>query len=233
MPLRLRILLGILTLTILATAFYKYGGPIWRPILSQIRGEKTVSATLIALEKKGKGLTEMEKQGAISATLVALKKERRLEVWLHSKSDPSRKIRDYPFTGFSGKTGPKLREGDLQIPEGLYGVEYLNPNSDYHLSIKLNYPNAFDQKMARQENRTHPGTDIFVHGGSATIGCIPIGDDKIEDLFAIVAYLGIHRVETILAPVDFRSVPENPVIASISWEDELYAKIRAALEPFR
>jgi len=60
-------------------------------------------------------------------------------------------IKSYPFTGFSGGLGPKLREGDGQIPEGVYAIEYLNPNSQFHLSVKLDYPNVFDKAKGRAD----------------------------------------------------------------------------------
>ena len=62
-------------------------------------------------------------------------------------------IESYPFTGFSGTIGPKLKNGDKQIPEGIYSVEYLNPNSKFYLSIKINYPNDFDREKASLDGR--------------------------------------------------------------------------------
>ena len=88
-------------------------------------------------------------------------------------------MRTFPFQGFSGTLGPKLREGDGQIPEGLYRIEYLNPNSSYHLSLKIDYPNAFDREKGRSDGRERLGYDIFIHGKSVTVGCIPIGDEAI------------------------------------------------------
>jgi murein L,D-transpeptidase YafK len=70
----------------------------------------------------------------------------------------------------SGKAGPKLREGDGQVPEGIYRIDGLNPNSSYHLSLKLNYPNDFDLEQARTEGRTELGGDIFIHGKAVSIG---------------------------------------------------------------
>ena len=68
-----------------------------------------------------------------------------LEVWGRLKSGELELIKRYPFTGFSGGPGPKLREEDGQIPEGIYAIEYLNPNSQFHLSMKLNYPKCIRQ----------------------------------------------------------------------------------------
>ena len=103
-----------------------------------------------------------------------------LEVWGRLKSSELELFKRYSFTGFSGGSGPKLREGDGQIPEGIYAIEYLNPNSQFHLSMKLNYPNTFDKAKGKADGRDRLGFDIFIHGGSATIGCIPIWDAGIE-----------------------------------------------------
>lgn len=165
-------------------------------------------------------------------TLVALKEERTLEVWGRGGDGRLQRIRTFPFHGYSGRLGPKLREGDGHIPEGIYRVEYLNPNSSYHLSIKIDYPNEFDREKGRRDGREQLGYDIFLHGKSVTIGCIPIGDDAIEELFTIVAQADIGKVEVIIAPWDFRRREDAPVIDTISWEEELYLRIRAAMQAF-
>jgi len=95
--------------------------------------------------------------------LVALKEEKLLQVY--GKHDAGKKlIKEYPFTAYSGALGPKLKEGDRQIPEGIYKVAYLNPNSSYHLSIKVNYPNQFDQSKSEFQKIEAMGGDIFIHG---------------------------------------------------------------------
>ena len=136
-------------------------------------------------------------------------------------------IKSYPFTGFSGGLGPKLREGDRQIPEEVYAIEYLNPNSQFHLSMKLDYPNAFDKAKGRADSRDRLGFDIFIHGGSATIGCIPIGDAGIEEVFLMVSEVGINNVTAIVSPYNMRTNTKRIEIPGIIWEQELYDLIRA------
>jgi len=80
-------------------------------------------------------------------TILAFKNERLLEVWGYGDNH-WRFIKSFNWTAYSGVLGPKLREGDRQIPEGIYGIEYLNPNSKFHLSMKVSYPNSFDREMA-------------------------------------------------------------------------------------
>ncbi|MEM7602203.1 MAG: L,D-transpeptidase family protein, partial [Verrucomicrobiota bacterium] len=212
MTTRLQTHLFALLIVIAAVAFKYCGGSIWRPLLAEEKGDRTVKSVVAECIAAGKGLSEEELEKAVGLVLIGLKEEKQLEVWLTNQEGFHRKIRSYPFTAYSGALGPKLNEGDLQIPEGIYDVEYLNPQSSYHLSIKLNYPNSFDRARAAESERTRLGGDIFIHGRAVTIGCIPIGDEAIEDLFAIVAQVGKSKVTTIIAPRDFREGLEAPEI---------------------
>ena len=82
----------------------------------------------------------------------------------------------------SGRLGPKLKEGDRQVPEGLYRVESLNPNSRYHLSLRVNYPNEQDKSYGRLDGRNNLGTDIMIHGKDCSIGCLAMGDPSCDFL---------------------------------------------------
>lgn len=141
------------------------------------------------------------------------------------QSGAMRFIRRYPILKASGGPGPKLREGDRQVPEGIYAIESLNPRSRFHLSLRVNYPNATDQAHATAEGRTDLGGDIMIHGGAASIGCLAMGDEAIEELFVLVADVGIERVEVLLVPTDFRR-KEPPVLPGApSWLPELYREV--------
>lgn len=161
--------------------------------------------------------------------LIAIKEEQVLEVYglLNKKWEL---IKCYPFTDYSGVLGPKLKQGDRQIPEGMYKINYLNPNSSLHLSAKISYPNTFDKKMAKRDKRTRLGGDIFIHGKAATVGCIPIGDKAIEELFIMLSYAMNRGVTIVITPVDFRKGKVAPIIPHISWEDTLYSLIKRELE---
>jgi murein L,D-transpeptidase YafK len=116
--------------------------------------------------------------------LVAYKRERLLELWGYSaKRRRYVEVKSYRFLGTSGHLGPKRRAWDHQIPEGFYRVSALNPLSLYHLSLKLDYPNASDRILG---DRGDPGGDIFIHGDRVSDGCIPIGDPAIEQLYLAV-----------------------------------------------
>jgi len=110
------------------------------------------------------------------------KQEGELEVWVKGK-DSFKLFNTYPICNFGfGGLGPKLAEGDGKAPEGFYYVKanQLNPNSSYHLSFNLGYPNAYD----RAHKRT--GTALMVHGNCVSVGCYAMTDAKIEEIYTIV-----------------------------------------------
>lgn len=166
-------------------------------------------------------------------TFLAFKDSRQLEVHARSaSSEPWTRVITYPVIGSSGTLGPKLREGDLQVPEGLYRAEFLNANSRFHLSIRLDYPNAFDRAKAAQDGRTTLGSDIMIHGTSASVGCLAMGNEATEDLFVLAALAGKEQVAIIVAPTDFRVSAIAPEGTFPAWIEELYGAIRAELMKF-
>ena len=166
-------------------------------------------------------------------TLIGLKHEKVLEVWGEDRGK-QHLITTYPFTAFSGILGPKFKEGDRQIPEGIYGISHLNPKSKFHLSMRVTYPNAFDKKMAKKEKRTNLGGEIMIHGSNRTIGCIPIGDEHIEELYFLVEKVGMQHVKVILSPIDFRKTTVNITKKNKHpWLKELYAKIKKEMKSYQ
>ena len=164
--------------------------------------------------------------------LVGLKDERQLEVWGEDMAKNMRLVRIYPVLGASGKLGPKLHEGDGQVPEGIYAIESLNPNSAYHLSLRVGYPNAFDQERAKEDGREQLGGDIMIHGRTASAGCLAMGDEAAEDLFVMAALVGPSNVEVVLAPCDLRitqpQLPDDPP----AWINQLYKRLETKLKNF-
>lgn len=113
----------------------------------------------------------------------AFKKEEVLELYARSvENEPFILLKSYDFCASSGVLGPKRKEGDRQIPEGFYHVDRFNPNSKFHLSLGLNYPNQSDRIKGDAEQ---PGSDIFIHGDCVTVGCIPLGDPTIERVYTL------------------------------------------------
>ena len=165
-----------------------------------------------------------------SVLLVGLKQERVLDVYARGKGQDLVFICRYPVLGVSGAAGPKLREGDRQVPEGVYTLDELNPNSRFHLSLRVGYPNAFDRARAKEDGRLGLGGDIMIHGGSSSAGCLAIGDKAVEELFVLVADCGLANARLVLSPVDFRE-RELPLSCwnLAAWTEELYDSIRLEL----
>lgn len=113
--------------------------------------------------------------------LRAFKKEAALELWASPAEDrPYVLVHEYSICTSSGVLGPKRRFGDEQVPEGFYELDWFNPQSNFYLSMHISYPNAADRILGSHQN---PGGDIFLHGDCASVGCIPITDDGIKEVY--------------------------------------------------
>ncbi|RKF17542.1 hypothetical protein DBZ36_13415 [Alginatibacterium sediminis] len=164
--------------------------------------------------------------------MLASKQEQRLELWADS-GEGFKKIHTYAILHASGVSGPKLVEGDLQVPEGLYDITALNPNSNFHLSMKINYPNDFDKMMARQDGRHSPGSNIFIHGKASSKGCLAMGDQAIEDLFILAERTGIENIKVAIAPRDPRRTPLSVDEYSVpDWTKSLYEDIQQTFDRY-
>jgi murein L,D-transpeptidase YafK len=116
----------------------------------------------------------------------AFKTEKVLEIWgKNAMEAPYQLITTYEVCKNSGDLGPKRREGDYQVPEGFYHIDRFNPNSSYYLSLGLNYPNASDKILS---DKDAPGSDIFIHGKCVTVGCFPMTDDKIKEIYLFAEF---------------------------------------------
>lgn len=165
--------------------------------------------------------------------LLAFKKERAVELWAQNDNHSWRFIHSYSLTAFSGRLGPKLRESDGQIPEGIYRLSSYNPFSSMHLSMMINYPNNFDRLQASKDGRRRLGNNIFLHGKSVSVGCLAIGDKAIDQLFLLTRRVGLSHVKLIIAPNDLRKdKPATSNFAQPRWLPELYKQISLALNQF-
>ena len=124
-----------------------------------------------------KGLTYPPKQIFIRV----FKREQTVELWV-SGGDTFVLLKEYPVCASSGTPGPKRQQGDDQVPEGFYRVDRFNPLSNFHLSLGVSYPNQADKILGI---RGRLGGDIFIHGNCVTIGCVPITDEGIKELYVI------------------------------------------------
>lgn len=232
-----KILIILFVLVIIAFPIYKYGRSFWHPYYIKMKGIETIESRVKALKDDvtNRLLPNIEKLGLKNfpneISFLAFKDEQIFEVYVNIEND-WKLLKQYNFTNISGELGPKLKEGDRQIPEGIYKIEYLNPNSTYYLSLKVSYPNEFDKKHANQDGRSNLGGDIFIHGNNLTVGCIPLGDEAIEEIFLLAHYAFNNDIKVIISPKDFRVTSNIPNIKSIDWEKELYLYLTKALTKY-
>jgi murein L,D-transpeptidase YafK len=149
--------------------------------------------------------------------LRAFKKEAQLELWAHGPSTAAFVlVHTYGICATSGVLGPKRKFGDMQVPEGFYELDWFNPQSNFLLSMHISYPNAADRILG---SHTNPGGDIFLHGNCVTIGCIPITDDGIKEVYWLAVevhsagqrHIPIEIFPARLTDAGFRSlVQEHP-----------------------
>lgn len=117
--------------------------------------------------------------------LRSFKYDRQLEVWIKETDQGAFKLfKTYRVCMQSGTMGPKRMEGDYQVPEGFYYINEFNPNSNYHLALGLNYPNASDKVLS---DSLRPGNNIYIHGNCVSTGCIAISDVPIEELYILAS----------------------------------------------
>jgi murein L,D-transpeptidase YafK len=123
---------------------------------------------------------------SIHILMIAFKAEKQLEIYAKGKTESTyKKMAVYDICCSSGELGPKRQEGDGQVPEGFYHIDRFNPASNFYLSLGINYPNQADRIKSRA---TRLGGNIFIHGSCVTIGCLPMTDDKIKEIYLYAAY---------------------------------------------
>ena len=128
-----------------------------------------------------------------------------VQLWAMGKSDKEFKyIKSYRICSSSGELGPKLKQGDGQVPEGFYEITNFNPQSNFYLSQKVSYPNKHDIKAGDKDD---PGGDIYIHGNCVTIGCIPITDDYIKELYvaAVSTKVSGHPIYCHIFPMEMNN----------------------------
>jgi hypothetical protein len=209
----------------------------WNNIKLMIKGKRTITgaqAEFAVAEARARGY--FDAAGVAyppeRLTLIGLKEERMLELW--ADDDGGRRfVHAWPVLGASGGPGPKLREGDRQVPEGFYRVSDLNPNSWFHLSLRVDYPSDEDLALAREAGIEQPGKDIFIHGSDASVGCLAMGDPAAEELFTIFTRCGLESNQVLLLPCDLRVKPAPEFPDAPAWLADRYARLRDAVSAFR
>lgn len=150
----------------------------------------------------------------------SFKLDSEMEVWVkNSVTDTFRLFKSYRVCSLSGKMGPKRKEGDRQVPEGFYYINDFNPNSNYHLSLGINYPNYSDKVLSDPKK---PGGEIYIHGSCLTIGCIPLTDEIIEEVYIMAVNAknsGQDFIPVHVYPVKFGNPRSMDYLGTVSLND--------------
>lgn len=140
----------------------------------------------------------------------AFKAHNEFEVWVKNPgADTFSLFKLYKICALSGSLGPKRWEGDRQVPEGFYFISDFNPKSDFYLSLMLNYPNYSDLILG---NKATPGGDIYIHGGCVTVGCMPMQDAGIQEIYTLclsAKFNGQNNIPVHVYPVRFNKTGLN------------------------
>lgn len=160
----------------------------------------------------------------------SFKYDSQLEVWAKNEAGEEYKLfKTYKVCALAGALGPKRMEGDYQVPEGFYYINEFNPRSTYHLSLGLNYPNVSDKMLS---DSLQPGGDIYIHGSCVTVGCIPIMDSQIEEVYLLAAFArssGQEFIPVHIFPVRFNVQKSVQYLAGVSKDDKDLQKFTARL----
>jgi hypothetical protein len=186
-------------------------------------------------EAKKRLLAEFQNAGLVyppeALSLVCLKSEQLLLLFAKGQDSQFKQIASHPLVSYSGELGPKLKEGDLQIPEGCYKITSMDAIT--HLCLRVNYPNQQDKANARGDHRTSLGGEIQIHEGVYSTGCVVISHDDMADLFVLAHDIGIGNIDLIIAPCNLM-LREPPLDMSKQpkWLAKLYTDLRKKLAAF-
>ncbi|MCG3129817.1 MAG: hypothetical protein FLDDKLPJ_00552 [Phycisphaerae bacterium] len=201
-------------------------------LTTRLRGGKSVADRLdeFGADARARLVASFGSAGVVyppeRVVLWGIKEDRKLRLYAASEAGASwRRVAEHPILGASGELGPKLREGDGQVPEGVYLIESLNPNSRFHVSLRLNYPNEFDRRMGVADGRERLGSDIMIHGGTASVGCLAMGDAVAEELFVLAHDVGIENMQVLVTPVDLRHAAGFRLADGPAWAPALYREL--------
>ena len=204
------------------TSFIDYQKNFPRPGEALKRKEDTLEKQFIA-----KGL----KWPARYIYLRSFKYDSQLEVWVKNEiKDPFQLFKIYKVCALAGSLGPKRMEGDYQVPEGFYYITEFNPNSSYYLSLGINYPNVSDLILS---DLLRPGGGIYIHGSCVTVGCIPITDEQIDEVYILAAHAkdqGQDFTPVHIFPVRYNVQRSVDFLENLTKDDPVLKKFASRLE---
>ncbi len=161
----------------------------------------------------------------------SFKYDSQLEVWVKNELQESFKLfKTYKVCALAGSLGPKRMQGDYQVPEGFYYINEFNPRSNYYLSLGLNYPNASDKILS---DSLKPGSEIYIHGSCVTVGCIPITDQQIDELYILAAHAkdqGQDFIPVHIFPIRYNVEKSVKYLESLTKDDHELKQFTDRLE---
>jgi murein L,D-transpeptidase YafK len=161
----------------------------------------------------------------------SFKYDSQMEVWVKNDvKDQFKLFKTYRVCALAGTLGPKRMEGDYQVPEGFYYINEFNPNSSYYLSLGINYPNLSDRILS---DSMRPGSAIYIHGSCVTVGCIPITDQQIDELYILAAHArnqGQDFIPVHIFPVRYNVKKSVAFLDNLTKEDPELKKFADRLE---
>lgn len=204
--------------------------------VSFISIQKTLSRPNEALKRKADTLQkQFEAKGlawpAKNIYIRSFKYDSQLEVWVRNDiKEPYKLFKTYKVCAMAGSLGPKRMQGDYQVPEGFYYINEFNPNSTYYLSLGLNYPNPSDRILS---DSLQPGGDIYIHGSCVTVGCIPITDQQIDEVYIMAAYAkdaGQDFIPVHIYPVRYSNKKSAAYLSEFTKSDKQLKAFAETLE---
>jgi murein L,D-transpeptidase YafK len=163
--------------------------------------------------------------------LRSFKYDSQLEVWVkYEANEKFQLFKTYKVCALSGSLGPKRMQGDYQVPEGFYYINEFNPRSNYYLSLGINYPNASDKILS---DSLRPGSEIFIHGSCVTVGCIPIRDEQIDELYILAAHAkdqGQDFIPVHVFPIRFNVERSEKFLDNLTKDDPSLKKFADRLQ---
>lgn len=161
----------------------------------------------------------------------SFKYDSQLEVWVKNDiKDQFQLFKTYKVCALAGSLGPKRMQGDYQVPEGFYYINEFNPRSNYYLSLGINYPNASDKILS---DSLKPGSEIYIHGSCVTVGCIPIRDEQIDELYILAAHAkdrGQDFIPVHIFPIRYNVEKSTKYLESLTKDDGELKKFTDRLE---
>ncbi|MDK1490477.1 murein L,D-transpeptidase family protein [Sinorhizobium sp. 7-81] len=174
-------------------------------------------------------MRELGMQKTSPIALRIFKEEGTLEVWKANAANRFQLLKSYKICAWSGKLGPKVKEGDRQAPEGFYPLfpHQMNPNSNYYLAINTGFPNTYDKANGRS------GTHLMIHGACSSSGCYSMTDEQIIEIFALArdAFRGGQQSVQLQA-FPFRMTAENMARHRDNSNIEFWKMLKAGYDQF-